>query len=420
VSGPRRAAAAALALVVLGGCAAAKGRPPAGASELLAESSLILVTLRPGGEEREAAVADQLQRLFGVRLSASWHMRSLGEQCLVMVAPPWLTAERAAAEVRNHPAVSGAVAVRRFEVLGGVGTDPYLQLQLESFELPLGELHAASTGRGVTIAVVDTGLDFTHPDLAGRVTRAVDFVGRSRGRFNGDFHGTAVAGVIAAVGGNGIGGVGVAPDARLWALRACWQSPAGGPGAVCDTYTLAQALDLVASETPRVLNLSLAGERDELIERLVAAAIARGVVVVAAAAGGGPSFPASVRGVLAVHAAERGRPSPAPAARNDGTLAAPGVDLLTTVPGGSFDFVSGSSFAAAWTSGVVALVLERQPDIAPRSVAELLSMTATRTPRDARVEPCAALARLTDAAVCAPGAGALAPRVAATEEVPPP
>jgi subtilisin family serine protease len=418
VSGGRAVAraVAVLALVVAAGCATPR-RPATTGSEDLADSPLVLVTLRPGEEARESAIEDQLLRLYGLRLSASWHMRSLGEQCLVMVVPRWLSADRAAAEVRSHPAVSGAVAVHRYEMLGDA-PDPYARLQLESFELPLDELHAAATGRGVTVAVVDTGLDFTHPDLAGRVSRAVDFVGRPRHRFDSDHHGTAVAGVIAAVGGNGIGGVGVAPDARIWALRACWHEPSNGPSAVCDSYTLAQALDLVAAEVPQVLNLSLAGEPDELIERLVTAALERGVVVVGAVAAGAPSFPASVRGVIAVRSAERVRAREPEAARaGGGALAAPGVDLLTTVPGGGFDFVTGASFAAAWTSGVVALLLERQPAIVPGTVAELLTATASGSEVERRVDPCAALARLTERAVCAPPGLEPGPaRLAATDE----
>ena len=118
-------------------------------------------------------------------------------------------------------------------------------------------------------------------------------------------------------------------------------------------------------------------------------------------AGEPPSFPASVRGVIAVRAAERvGGGAAAPSARSP-VLIAPGIDLLTTTPGGGFDFVSGSSFAAAWTSGVVALLLEREPDLAPRSLAELLAMTATRSEAGRRLDPCAALARLTDAEACA-------------------
>jgi len=390
---------AAAGLVLAAGCASLAEQSERTAREREASSQLVLATLTPGSEGRWKVVADQLYRLNGVRLSASWFMRSLGEQCLVLEAPPWLTPESAAAQVRNHPDVSGVSTVGRFRVLGDARADPYAQLQAESLALPLATVHRASTGRGVSIAVVDTGLDVTHPELAGRIARAVDFVGQARGKFTGDFHGTAVAGVIAAVEGNGLGGAGIAPEAEIWALRACWQEPTGATTAACDSYTLAQALDLVVVETPQILNLSLAGERDALIERLVRAALERGVVVVAAAEGAVPSFPASIPGVIAVYSAER-MPQPG-ATAVDGTFAAPGVDLLTTVPDGGYDFVSGSSFAAAWTSGVVALLLERQPGLAPATMVELLLATAVqRGDAGRRVDPCAALARLTETAAC--------------------
>jgi subtilisin family serine protease len=346
-------------------------------------------------------------------------MRSLGERCLVMIAPDWLTPERAAAEVRSHPAVTSAVPVRRYTLLGEPSApDPYADLQAESVGLPLAALHETATGRGISVAVVDTGLDFTHPDLAGRVRRAVDFVGRQRGRFVEELHGTAVAGVLAAVAGNGIGGAGVAPGVELWALRACWHAPPGAPGAVCDSYALAQALDLVASEAPRIVNLSLTGERDELLERLIEASLARGVVVVAASAGEPLSFPASVRGVIAVRTAPRpSGPAESPP-RPGSALVAPGSDLLTTTPGGGFDFVSGSSFAAAWTSGVVALLLEREPDLAPGSLGELIAMTSARAESGRRLDPCAALARLTGHAVCAGAAGPLERAAAPPDRAP--
>jgi subtilisin family serine protease len=394
------ATAVALAAALVAGCAVVERGATAGAAHSRpddARERQVLATLQPGNERIWSHVAEELRILHGVSLRASWFLRSLGEQCLVLEVPAGRAAAEVAVRLATHPRVATASPTRRFRLLAGED-DPYAPLQSAEAPLRLAEAHRLATGRGVSVAVVDTGLELTHPDLVGRVRRAHDFAGRERGQFTSELHGTAVAGVIAARAGNGIGGLGVAPQADLWALRACWQEPAGARGAVCDSYTLAQALDLAVVEGARVVNLSLAGEPDALLERLVRTAIAKGAVVVTAAEGDPPDFPASVAGVVAVHAwpGERPRPPGAPPIP-DGALVAPGVDILTTVPPGGFDFVSGSSFSAAQVSGVVALLLERAPGLAPAEVARLLAESATpasTAPAAPRlVDACAALAR---------------------------
>ncbi|HUP43641.1 MAG TPA: S8 family serine peptidase, partial [Thermoanaerobaculia bacterium] len=163
--------------------------------------------------------------------------------------------------------------------------------------------------------------------------------------------------------------------------------------ASCDSYTLAQGLDFAIEQGARVINLSLTGPRDPLLARLVAAALGRGISVVAAAGGGSDAgFPASEAGVLAVGTAPTdslpGAPGPA--------LTAPGIDILTTVPREGYDFLSGSSLAAAHVSGVAALVLEREPELPPAALASLLVRTAQPSnPHGAQVvDACAALAEL--------------------------
>jgi hypothetical protein len=371
------------------GCAGAPEarHPPAGG----AADRRLLATLRAGSEALWRDVARELSNLHRVELAASWFMASLGEQCLVLEAPPGTSAEEIARRLAHHPRLSGATPVGRFRVVAGAGGDPYLHLQHFAARIRLSAAHRFATGRGVTVAVVDTGLELEHPELAGRVARASDFV--ERGSFTSDVHGTAVAGVLAASADNGIGIVGVAPEAVLWALKACWQEPPAARTAVCDSYTLAQALDAAIVAGARVLNLSLAGEPDALIERLVRVALGRGIVVVAAAEGDPPAFPASIDRVLAVHAWNEAGPIRADAPPVPGTaLVAPGSEILTTVPRGSFDFLSGSSFAAAQASGVAALVLEARPELGAAEVGELLRSSAAPVPGGVRMlDACAAV-----------------------------
>ena len=274
--------------------------------------------------------------------------------------------------------------------------DPYHHLQHGSAAMRTGAAQRWATGRGVRIAVIDTGVEIDHPDLTGRIVGARNFVDRGEVTFTSDRHGTSVAGVIAAVANNGEGIVGVAPDAGILALKACWPVAGSAAAARCDSYTLALAIDFAIQEEVEILNMSLAGPEDPLLALLVGKAIERGIVVVAARddrASGAGAFPASLEGVISIGL-------PKDPAGGSGALVAPGTDVLTTVPRHSYDFLSGSSFAAAHASGVVALLLERNRALAPVEVADLLGQSLRWGRRSATVDEvpvidaCAAIGRL--------------------------
>ena len=122
--------------------------------------------------------------------------------------------------------------------------------------------------------------------------------------FSGDKHGTAIAGVIAARANNGMGIVGIAPGAKLIALKACWPTPSGSIEAVCNSFTLALAINTAIKMGVDILNLSLTGPEDPLISKLLKIATGRGIVVVAADPGtSSPTahrFPALMEDVIAV------------------------------------------------------------------------------------------------------------------------
>ena len=105
--------------------------------------------------------------------------------------------------------------------------DPYSSVQPGHERMDIASAHRWSRGRGVRIALIDTGLDSAHPDLRGRIDLERNFVDEDARRFQLDRHGTAIAGVIAANADNGVGIVGIAPEARLLALKACWQLQEG-------------------------------------------------------------------------------------------------------------------------------------------------------------------------------------------------
>ena len=275
--------------------------------------------------------------------------------------------------------------------------DPLYPLQPSAKLWHLSDLHKVTTGRGVRIAEIDTGVEVDHPDLAGRVSLARNFVD---GRADiAESHGTAVAGIIAARADDGIGIAGIAPDAKLMALRACWQPAASADAAVCSSFTLAKALQFALDENTQVVNLSLGGPDDRLLGRLIDAALARGITIVSAADPDAPDggFPASHRGVLAV-AGNDAHDVPA------GVLLGPGRDIPTTMVGRKWGFVGGSSFAAAHITGLVALLRELDPNLAPRLLREALTTQAMQplaAERRATVDACAAVARIAGTCACA-------------------
>jgi subtilisin family serine protease len=233
--------------------------------------------------------------------------------------------------------------------------DPYLPLQRAFVETGAARAHRSSTGRDVAVAIIDTGADLAHPDLLGRVAVHRDLVGQDEASFGADRHGTEVAGVIAAVANNGQGIVGIAPGARLALYKACWYPAVPGGAAAaparCNSFTLAKALAAVLESDARIVNLSLGGPADPLLDLLVQQLLRQRRIVVAALPSSGrrEGFPTAVQGVIVV-----GTSGQAP---QPGVLGAPGRDVLTLVPGGRYDFASGSSIAAAHASGVAALLL---------------------------------------------------------------
>jgi hypothetical protein len=310
------------------------------------------------GHSARKRIASRLARDHGLMLVDGWPMPLLGVDCFIMAVPDGVSADAAAESLSHEPAVASAEVSHLFHTQNAVvgQGDPLLQAQPVLQEWRLNDLHELATGRDVRVAVIDSLVDRSHPDLVGQIQVSQDFVLNRPSA--PETHGTGVAGVIAARADNGIGIAGVAPRARLMALRACWQQAglAGGAETVCDTLSLAKALHYAIDHNAEVSNLSLSGPTDPLLGALIDAATARGVKVVAAydrgLAGGG--FPASHPGVVAV--ADEALASPPP-----GVYSAPGRDVPTTQPGGRWYLVNGSSYAAAHVSGLLALVRERRP-----------------------------------------------------------
>lgn len=343
-----------------------------------------------GGAYRDNVTTDfltrGLSRDYPLQAVDDWPIKALEVHCVLYRVRRQRPVEPLMARLADDPRVESVQRLQHFRVQQAEDQpveydDPYYELQHSWRELDLAQAHRVTTGRGVTVAVIDTAVDREHPDLRNRVRRRESFVAEAH-RSSGDFHGTAVAGVMAADANNGTGIVGVAPRTDLLALEACW---AAGEGAQCDSFTLAQALSYAIDHGAQIINLSLAGPRDPLLSRLVDAALDRGIVVVAAYSERADQlFPASMPGVIAVDRSESRRSPDTEAAT--ARIAAPGRDILTTVPGPAYDFASGASIAAAHVSGMIALLFQLKPSPDVNRLSEVIRTATSAT--GGRVNAC--------------------------------
>jgi hypothetical protein len=244
--------------------------------------------------------------------------------------------------------------------------DPLCKNQYANTMLNIEKLHKAATGRGVKVAVIDTGVDADHDDLKARVSVKKNFVDGNS--YAPEIHGTAVAGVIAAsINGSGIEGV--APEAGIIALRACRQVSVENPEGECRTDSLARALDEAIEQRVHIVNMSFGTPHyDSLLARLIDTGKEKGILFVAPASNVKNDkrlrFPASHPAVIAVGGLdEQMNPYPNVDIARASCACAPALNILTTVPGNKHNFLNGTSLSSAYISGILALALEKDKSI---------------------------------------------------------
>jgi hypothetical protein len=349
----------------------------------------------------------ELAEKYGLKYVGGWPATALSEYCAIYEIPADRSLEETIDLLSRDERVVTAQKIHLFKTLKEDYSDPYINLQDGLHSMQIEAAHRWATGKNVKVAVIDTGIDYHHPDLNGQIPQNQSFVIENSPTFTEDIHGTAVAGVIAALANNGQGIVGIAPHARIVALKACWPAQPRSPEAICNSLGLAQAIDAAIQVRPQILNLSLTGPPDPLLSRLIQHAIGQGIIVVAADPGiTDPSsrFPASMKQVIAVRAARGGDTNDSLA--EDPSISAPGAEILTTMPNGTYDFMSGSSFAAAHVSGVIALLLELKPDLSADQVKQILQTTIhhpehpTASPLAQTLNACTAIAKLQGRDLC--------------------
>jgi thermitase len=239
--------------------------------------------------------------------------------------------------------------------------DPYVSKQWPLHQIRVLDWQQfTSVDQKVLVAILDTGIDENHEDLRGRVIARVNFTDSPMPN-DIQGHGTHIAGIIAANSNNGLGIVGVVPDSRLMNIKV-----ADDTGRI-QSAAVARGIIWAVDNGASVINISVEFEEpSSVLEDAVNYAWSRGAVIVAAAGNGGnqlPVYPAYYENCIAVAAAGQ-----------DGTLAplsnygdwvdvtAPGFSIYSTLPGNSYGYKSGTSFAAAYVSGLAALLFGMATD----------------------------------------------------------
>jgi subtilisin family serine protease len=291
-------------------------------------------------------------------------------------------------------------------------------------KLRLAEAHQIATGKGVLIAVIDSQVDSAHPELANAVAETFDAVGRADKPHT---HGTGMASAIVSRARL----MGIAPDAKALAVHAFSTGTQQSPQAT--TRHIVAGLEWAMGKGARVINMSFAGPHDPMLALAMKKASEKGAILIAAVGNAGPKsaplYPAADPHVIGVTATDESDKLYKGANRGaQVAVAAPGVDVMVAAPAKAYQLTTGTSVAAAHVSGVVALMLEKHPDVDAQTVLEVLTASATRMGANKRneelgwglIDPLAALAeleaRLADTKVAggtpAPAAAAAAPTAA--------
>ncbi|HEY4097815.1 MAG TPA: S8 family peptidase [Baekduia sp.] len=302
---------------------------------------------------------------------------------------PIAAADGLSARADHAAAAPGAPRAHATQVLS---TDPRLDEQWElDGDDAMGAASAwrQTTGGNITVAIVDSGIDLTHPDLAPNLwtnpgeipgngidddgngyvddVHGVDLVDHDGDPQDANGHGTHVAGIVGARGGNGVGGAGLAWNVRLMAVRVLDANAAG------TTTTVAQGIHYAVDNGARIVNLSLAGPTaTPELEEAVQYAQAHGVLIVVAAGNDGadlataPTYPAAYgeTNVIGVAATTQSGELAAISDRGSGAdIAAPGEQILSTALGGGYEWRTGTSMAAPQVTAALVLLAAKRPDL---------------------------------------------------------
>jgi len=343
--------------------APAKRAAPALAAVPEFVSGEILLVFAP--DTSDAAI-NQFVLEYGLTPISNATIALLNQRIARARLPNAIAPERAL-QISNDPRV-----VIQPNYLYAVSADQQVQYAIAKLGVP--NVHRTNRGEGILVAVIDSGVDAGHPALKGAVLEEFEAVKAKKGP--ADTHGTAVASIIAAREGM----TSVAPQAMLLSVKAFAPDSKYGR-AIGNTYDLLRGIDWAVGKHAKVLNLSFAGPRDPLLQAALDAAAQRGVVLVGAAGNKGPKAPPAYPGaydkVIAATATDAKDRLYEKANRGDYVaIAAPGVDILAAAGKKGYGVTSGTSMAAAYVSGSVALIIQGSPQMTSQDALDRIAGTA--------------------------------------------
>ena len=215
------------------------------------QSQQIIVTLAQAPPEHWTAIAASLKAEYRLQEIGSFPLGSIRVQCIVFQIAGEHSLPEVMTRLSADPRIDSVQPNQVFHGFEGRRTmDPLdaKRFVYGPWAIRADSAHQFSTGKGITIALVDTGVDTAHPALRGRITSTANFVEHGERSFATDRHGTAVAGVMVARATDGIGTLGIAPQSNVAALKACWHPGAGGSKARCSSWTIARAWTMRSRE----------------------------------------------------------------------------------------------------------------------------------------------------------------------------
>lgn len=300
----------------------------------------------------------QLVEEYQLQSADQWPLRSLGVHCILIESP----SSEVLARLEKDARVKWVQPFNEFDTqFSAQSTRPNLTIISPTIKLP-------NMGNGVDIIVVDTGADTSHPAFNDSSVRYQNFV-LGNGNGKNETHGTAIMGLLGANDQSGKTPVkGLTNQANLHHYRGCWQK-ANGSGK-CTTLTLALALDAAIETNPNILNLSLSGPKDKVLEALINKLIAQGTIIVSAhdvKRAPNDRFPRPQTGVIYAYGTSNEKPSDIP---TDTFLAS--STAMSLSPRGAYDIFSGHSIATPQLTAITASLLSSDPTINTNTIANRL------------------------------------------------
>ncbi len=359
--------------------------PPAGETRYVKDEVLLMVDC-----DAPQSAIDAVARDMGLTIVASQCLTQTGKNLLRMHINSGQTLAQVIRALARYQVVALAQAnfiyhtmqdkVAQEHLAQDLAQDPDLagrtqegdSAQYALGKLGLIDIHRLIKGTNISIAVIDSQIDVHHPDMDGVFADQYDAVGGPAEMPHP--HGTGMAGAIAAHRKL----MGIAPAARIYAIHAFSSNAASADST---TFNILKGLDWAASKGVRVINMSFAGPRDPSMERALKNAHDKGIVLIAAAGNAGPKspplFPGADPNVIAVTATDSNDKIFSGANRGRYiAVAAPGVDILVPAPDDTYQLTTGTSVSSAEVSGIVALLLERNPNLGPEDIRKILTTSA--------------------------------------------